>query len=54
MKILRKLFQDYDAQTRLELLHRHDEDQLYESFENERIKESEHFESETRVSSFLL
>ncbi|PAV63800.1 hypothetical protein WR25_26309 [Diploscapter pachys] len=43
-----KYIVDYDTQTRLELLHRHDEDQLYESFENERIKESEHFESETR------
>ncbi|VDM53344.1 unnamed protein product [Angiostrongylus costaricensis] len=39
---------DYDAQTRLELLHRRAEDQLYESFQNQRTKESEQFETETR------
>ncbi|KIH49419.1 hypothetical protein ANCDUO_20506, partial [Ancylostoma duodenale] len=40
---------DYDAQTRLELLHRRAEDQLYDSFQNQRTKENEQFESETRV-----
>ncbi|KHJ87475.1 hypothetical protein OESDEN_12753, partial [Oesophagostomum dentatum] len=39
---------DYDAQTRLELLHRRAEDQLYDSFQNQRTKENEQFESETR------
>ncbi|KAK6031401.1 hypothetical protein OSTOST_02450, partial [Ostertagia ostertagi] len=39
---------DYDAQTRLELLHRRDEDKLYEAFQNQRTKESEQFESETK------
>ncbi|VDN23341.1 unnamed protein product, partial [Cylicostephanus goldi] len=39
---------DYDAQTRLELLHRRAEDQLYDSFQNQRTKEKEQFESETR------
>ncbi|KAK5966308.1 LIM zinc-binding domain-containing protein, partial [Trichostrongylus colubriformis] len=39
---------DYDAQTRLELLHRRDEDKLYEAFQNQRTKESEQFETETR------
>ncbi|KJH44272.1 hypothetical protein DICVIV_09695 [Dictyocaulus viviparus] len=40
--------EDYDAQTRLELLHRRAEDQLYESFQNQRTRESEQFETETR------
>ncbi|WKX92891.1 hypothetical protein Q1695_010709 [Nippostrongylus brasiliensis] len=39
---------DYDAQTRLELLHRTVEDKLYEAFQDQRTKESEQFESETR------
>ncbi|KAK6040520.1 thymidylate synthase [Cooperia oncophora] len=39
---------DYDAQTRLELLHRRDEDKLYEAFQNQRTKESEQFENETK------
>ncbi|CAD6192087.1 unnamed protein product [Caenorhabditis auriculariae] len=39
---------DYDAQTRLELLHRRDEDQLYETFQHRRAEESEQFENETR------
>ncbi|CAI4221763.1 unnamed protein product [Auanema sp. JU1783] len=39
---------DYDAQTRLELLHRSDEDRLYEEFHDQRTKESAQFEHETK------
>ncbi|CAP21924.1 Protein CBR-LTD-1 [Caenorhabditis briggsae] len=37
---------DYDAQTRLELLHRKDEDELYEEFQDKRNREAEQFEKE--------
>lgn len=37
---------DYDTQTRLELLHRKDEDDLYESFQDKRVREAEEFEKE--------
>lgn len=39
---------DYDAQTRLELMHRKAEDQLYKQMEENRLKEMKEFEEETR------
>lgn len=39
---------DYDAQTRLELLHRGDEDQLYQQFSEDRHREMRQFESEVK------
>uniref|UniRef100_A0A183CBM4 LIM zinc-binding domain-containing protein n=1 Tax=Globodera pallida TaxID=36090 RepID=A0A183CBM4_GLOPA len=43
-----KYIVDYDAQTRLELLHRQDEDKLYNEFNEHRQKELQRFEEETR------
>ncbi|CAJ0959540.1 unnamed protein product, partial [Mesorhabditis belari] len=39
---------DYDDQTRLELIHRDQEDELYREFDDNRVKEKEQFERETR------
>uniref|UniRef100_A0A7E4ULE6 LIM zinc-binding domain-containing protein n=1 Tax=Panagrellus redivivus TaxID=6233 RepID=A0A7E4ULE6_PANRE len=39
---------DYDAQTRLELLHRQVEDDLYKTFDQNRQQELNHFEQETK------
>ncbi|MFH4975530.1 hypothetical protein AB6A40_002239 [Gnathostoma spinigerum] len=39
---------DYDAQTRLELMHRNDEDRLYEAFDRNKKQEFEQFERETK------
>uniref|UniRef100_A0A914ED62 LIM zinc-binding domain-containing protein n=1 Tax=Acrobeloides nanus TaxID=290746 RepID=A0A914ED62_9BILA len=43
-----KYIVDYDAQTRLELLHREDEDKLYQIFDENRQKELNEFEHETK------
>lgn len=43
--------QDYDAQTRLELVHRGDEDNLYRKFSEHRAQEDSEFHRETKVSS---
>ncbi|KAL3102326.1 hypothetical protein niasHS_003735 [Heterodera schachtii] len=43
-----KYIVDYDTQTRLELLHRQDEDKLYQEFDEHRQKEIQQFEEETR------
>lgn len=45
-------FQDYDAQTRLELIHRKDEDKLYEAFDENKKREDDQFERETKVQTF--
>uniref|UniRef100_F1KWC6 Kyphoscoliosis peptidase n=2 Tax=Ascaris TaxID=6251 RepID=F1KWC6_ASCSU len=39
---------DYDAQTRLELIHRRDEDKLYEAFDENKKREYDQFERETK------
>ncbi|VDN59128.1 unnamed protein product [Dracunculus medinensis] len=39
---------DYDAQTRLELVHRRDEDKLYEAFDENKKREYDRFERETK------
>ncbi|VDK64948.1 unnamed protein product [Onchocerca ochengi] len=39
---------DYDAQTRLELMHRKDEDKLYEAFDENKKREYDQFEKETK------
>uniref|UniRef100_A0A1I7ZV80 LIM zinc-binding domain-containing protein n=1 Tax=Steinernema glaseri TaxID=37863 RepID=A0A1I7ZV80_9BILA len=39
---------DYDTQTRLELIHRGDEDKLYEAFDENREREYHQFERETK------
>ncbi|VDM40531.1 unnamed protein product [Toxocara canis] len=39
---------DYDAQTRLELIHRRDEDKLYEAFDENKKREYDQFEKETK------
>ncbi|CAJ0587060.1 unnamed protein product, partial [Mesorhabditis spiculigera] len=39
---------DYDDQTRLELIHRGQEDELYKNFGDERLMEHERFEKDTR------
>lgn len=39
---------DYDTQTRLELLHRQNEDKLYQEFDEERKQEMQQFEEEVR------
>ncbi|VDO51200.1 unnamed protein product [Onchocerca flexuosa] len=45
---------DYDAQTRLELMHRKDEDKLYEAFDENKKREYDQFEKETKASFSLL
>ncbi|VDD88292.1 unnamed protein product [Enterobius vermicularis] len=39
---------DYDAQTRLELIHRRDEDKLYEAFDEDKKREYDQFQRETK------
>src|SRR5690606_13690534 len=39
---------DYDTQTRLELMHRQTEDNLYKSFDEARQREMNEFEQETK------
>lgn len=40
---------DYDDQTRLELVHRHKEDDMYREFNEERQRELDNFNKETKV-----
>lgn len=48
-----KYLVDYDDQTRLELVHRKVEDEMYEEFNDERQREMMRFNEETKASSFF-